>query len=104
MPLWLEEQLVSILIPELNYFVLNRGAVPRTDASNLSRIKRRLMEILPNCFVQLFCRVADIASDLSLFDSVSRKRKCHGPFVCLLTLKSTPVDGPSIDSGRRPRF
>src|SRR5689334_22869175 len=92
------------LVGKLDDLVLNRGAVARTDPFDLSGIERRLRNVRANRVVNLLGRIADVAVDLLLLETVSSKREWHWRFVAGLWLKRTPVDRSAVQSWRRSRL
>src|SRR5688572_21596842 len=92
------------LIGELYNLVFDRRTVPRPYASNLSRIERRLSDVLANRVVNTLGRIPDIALDLFLRDFVGRERKWHRRTVIGLRFESAPVNRAAIESRRRSRL
>src|SRR5215216_6874535 len=88
------------LVRKLYDFVFYRWAVSRTDAFDLPRIERRLGEVRSNRIMHLFGRVADIALDLFLLQTVSRKRERHRHFIARLRLERAPVNCSAIQPWR----
>ena len=89
------------LVRKLYDLVLDRRAVPRTNTFNLSRVKRRLGDVGANRVVYLFGRVADVAVDLFLLETIRRKRKRHRYLIARLRFERVPVNGPAIEPRRR---
>src|SRR5262249_21500677 len=67
-PLWLEEDLVTLLLGESRNLVLERRAIARTDPANLTVVERRPSEIRPDQLVHAISRVQEMALDLRPVD------------------------------------
>src|SRR5215208_6055008 len=92
------------LIGKLYDLVLDRGAVSRTHTFNFSGIQRRFCEVLADRVMYLSGRVADIAVDLFLFETVSGKRERHRCSVARLRFERAPIDCAPIQSRRSSGF
>ena len=96
-----EEKLMPVLVGKLDDLVLDRRAITRPDTFDLSRIKRRLVQIIADRLMQSVARISDKALDLRLLDLFGRERKCNRLFVRRLRLKCIPVDRSAIKPRRR---
>src|SRR6185295_4593409 len=91
---------MSRLVGKFYDLVFNRWAVSRADAFNLSRVKRRLGNVGTDRVVYLFSRVADVAIDLFLLETIRRKRKRHRKLIARLRFERVPIDGSAVESWR----
>src|SRR5262249_5373952 len=57
----LQEELMARLVGKLHDLVFDRRTIPRTNSLDLSRIQRRLCDVLSNCVVNTLRRIADVA-------------------------------------------
>src|SRR3954466_4566852 len=98
MTLGLEEQLVSLFIRELNYFVFYRRTITRTDPLDLTGIKRRLVKIIANRLMGSLARIANKALPLRLLDLFRSERKGYGLLIRRLRFKSVPVYSSAVEA------
>ena len=89
------------LLGEANDLVLDRGAVSRPLAGDLTAIHGGRAEIGANDVVGLLVRVRDPATDLGQGNPLGGVGEEIGVLVPWLILKSLPVDRISKQSGRR---
>src|SRR5271170_3110 len=66
--LWLQKNLMAILIGKLDDLILNRRTVARTNPFNLTAVQRRSRNILANDRVSFLRRVGNVAGNLGPID------------------------------------
>ena len=99
-PLWLDEDLVPLLLREAHDLVLDRGAVSRPRGLHPAAVLRRLVQVLPYQIVRRGVGVRQIARHL-LALNVPRgvERKPARDVVAGLRLHDGEVDGVAVDAG-----
>src|SRR5262249_24475855 len=91
-PLWLEEDLVTLLLGESRNLVLERRAIARADPANLTVVERRPSEIRTDQLVHAISRVQEMALDLRPVDRAGHERKRNGRLVASLDHESAALD------------
>ncbi len=63
--LWLKENLMRGFIGKANDLILNRRAIARADALNMTTVHGRAVEVVANDLVRRLIRVGDPTGDLA---------------------------------------
>src|SRR5262249_52067337 len=96
----LQKDLMPGLLAELDYLVLDRRTVARTNAFYVSAVERRLVQVAPDHIVHRFGGVPDEALHLTARDLLGLERKRHGFGIAGLSLKLAVVDRAAIETRR----
>src|SRR5260370_12469601 len=100
-PFGFEKELVLQLIGKLDDLVFNARAVARANGLDLSRIHRRVMNVLRDNTVSLGWREGDVAGHLPLLDVFGTEAERRRVGIARLHLKARPVNAASIEARRR---
>ena len=92
------------LVGKPDNLILNRRAVPRTDALNLTTVQRGAGDVLAAAFMRLRRGVSDVAGYLRPLDLIGNKRERSWLRIACLRFEAAPIDGPPIQPRRRPSF
>ena len=95
---------MAVLISEFYDLVLDRRAVSRSDAGNLTRIERRLVQIIAYRLMQTIRSVPNMTLYLRLLYFVGREREGHRFVVRGLRGEGIPIYRPAVKSRRRARL
>ena len=101
-PLGLEKDLVAVAVAEPADLVFDRWAIARATALDLPRKHRRAVKIGANQVMSRRGRARDAAAYLRILDLAGQSRERLRRRVARLHLQRRPVDGPTVEPGRRP--
>src|SRR6266852_4052775 len=92
-----------MLVGKFDDFVLDRRTVARTDRVNLAAVHRGTMDVLADDAVSFFRREGNVARDLGVVvsDAFGAETERRGIGIAGLNLEGRPVDGASVETGRR---
>ena len=92
---------MALAVREPHDLVLERRAVARADAADLTVEERRLADVLPHELVDPVRRVQQVTINLLAADLVGRERERHGRIVAALGREPRKVDAAAIEPRRR---
>src|SRR6185436_7413322 len=102
--LGLEKDLMALAVRKAHHLVLERWAIPWTDALDLTVEQRRLRNALPNELVDPFGGVQQITADLLALDTGSGEGEGDSGVVAALLSETRKVDARARQARRRPRL
>src|SRR6516162_3695056 len=92
---------MTVALAKTDDLVLDRGAVARPAARDLTRIHRRSIDVLANDPVSRLDGAGDAALDLRIGDAVSQRRERLRRLVSWLHFDPAPVDRAPVEPRRR---
>ena len=100
----LDKYLMSLLLGEADYFILNARAIAGADAVDFARIQGRAVQILKNDLLGLGACVGYVAG-LGIPDlNAAVVGENGGVLVAELRLEAVDIDAAAIHAGRSARF